>query len=1075
MAALVRAFLQALLLAAGLAAARGALESTFVHCCSIGSTLAAEKVQCDQYAAPVTGVSVEQQSMCLSTIEICCLRAYRDIKCLAGKRAAKQGDDCVVDTGFGGESQKDCCEACKLGLITSSMNMGCAFRKFSFGCPWEEVHRECCLESASSLALPDQNNTISSSVSEDSAADFDNLCDMLQGELCAHICVSIPRSYKCECHEGFTLMSDGKTCQQKDLPDRCAVNNPCAHKCLDTGIAVECSCRQGYQLGVDERSCYDIDECILKMDRCDPETQHCKNEPGSYICINADGQAVKPPSGQNPVNSSESNNMKCPAGYQYNKNAQVCDDIDECSLQLATCGEGSVCENTIGSYECVRRPAENCLPGYRMDPLSRSCVDLDECATGHHNCSAGERCSNVDGGFVCAPECAAGLQPGPGAGPCVDIDECTEALHDCVGQSSCINTIGSYICQTNPECPRGYRKISNVCEDIDECLTNTNVCNPAEEVCINEPGGYRCGAKPWGPVATQRPSQVPSCGAGYAYSSNRSICMDIDECSEDESPCSSNEECVNTVGSYVCNCRLGFKLDYITRACVDVNECQTNGHSCLASQRCDNTIGSYQCIRYTSCGTGYTLNAETGQCEDDDECTLKTDNCHALGPAYVCRNTLGSFRCERKRCSSKQILLPSGECKKIDCPPGYISGLYGKCVDVNECATNNPCRRNQQCVNTPGSFQCTNLFNCGVGFRLSEDGGRCMDVDECAERTHECGELQTCQNQAGGYLCQCPRGYSVQNSNDCVDIDECTKYRGQICGISSQCQNTPGSYECLCKAGFRQEPGTNQCSDIDECTERPGICHHKCINVWGSYRCLCNPGFILQNDNRTCLDIDECEKFKDRNLCIGMCVNVPGSYTCACPEGYRLGYDGRTCQDIDECATGTVCNQPHEVCANTRGSYRCNTITCPSEYVKDTEHKNRCLRAKTVCHVGNAACHQMPSTYSYNFISFVSNVAIPTSGHMDLFTMRGPHLSSTSTRFKLELLSARSAAGTQAATRDHFWLRQTSSSQAVVSLTRSVAGPQDIELQLTMDMYQLGRIVGKAVAKLIIYVSEYEY
>lgn len=47
----------------------------------------------------------------------------------------------------------------------------------------------------------------------------------------------------------------------------------------------------------------------------------------------------------------------------------------------------------------------------------------------------------------------------------------------------------------------------------------------------------------------------------------------------------------------------------------DINECQLNKHDCLPSQRCDNTIGSYQCIRFTSCGTGYTLNAQTGLCE----------------------------------------------------------------------------------------------------------------------------------------------------------------------------------------------------------------------------------------------------------------------------------------------------------------------------------------------------------------------------------------------------------------------------------------------------------------------------
>lgn len=47
----------------------------------------------------------------------------------------------------------------------------------------------------------------------------------------------------------------------------------------------------------------------------------------------------------------------------------------------------------------------------------------------------------------------------------------------------------------------------------------------------------------------------------------------------------------------------------------DINECQINNHDCLDTQRCDNTIGSYTCIRLRSCGTGYTLNAETTLCE----------------------------------------------------------------------------------------------------------------------------------------------------------------------------------------------------------------------------------------------------------------------------------------------------------------------------------------------------------------------------------------------------------------------------------------------------------------------------
>lgn len=56
-------------------------------------------------------------------------------------------------------------------------------------------------------------------------------------------------------------------------------------------------------------------------------------------------------------------------------------------------------------------------------------------------------------------------------------------------------------------------------------------------------------------------------------------------------------------------------MDKVVNACVDINECQINNHDCLDSQRCDNTIGSYTCTRLQSCGTGYTLNSETGHCD----------------------------------------------------------------------------------------------------------------------------------------------------------------------------------------------------------------------------------------------------------------------------------------------------------------------------------------------------------------------------------------------------------------------------------------------------------------------------
>lgn len=90
--------------------------------------------------------------------------------------------------------------------------------------------------------------------------------------------------------------------------------------------------------------------------------------------------------------------------------------------------------------------------------------------------------------------------------------------------------------------------------------------------------------------------------------------------------------------------------------------------------------------------------------------------------------------------------------------------------------------------------------------------------------------------------------------------------------------------------------------------------------------------------------------------------------------------------------------------------------------------------------------------------------------------MRGPLWSRTTVRFQLKLVSARPGARSVARVTDaYFQLRRLQSNQAVVSLVRSVEGPQEIELELTMDLYQGARFSGKAVAKLFVFVTQYEF
>jgi len=212
-----------------------------------------------------------------------------------------------------------------------------------------------------------------------------------------------------------------------------------------------------------------------------------------------------------------------------------------------------------------------------------------------------------------------------------------------------------------------------------------------------------------------------------------------------------------------------------------------------------------------------------------------------------------------------------------------------------------------------------------------------------------------------------------------------------------------------------------------------------------------------------------------------MCENIAGSFQCSCPRGYRLAADKRTCQDINECEEDYVCKGEDEICLNTKGGYKCNRIDCPSGYQRDRSHKSRCKRtylASSSCDTKQCLNDDLkePLSLSYNYLTFVSNITIPSTGYLDLFTMRGPVLSVTTVHFDLNLLRATIGKyGVPEATREDFHLRRTAYNEAMISLVKSLQGPQDIELELEVKLYHNGLYGGSSKALLFIYVSEYEY
>lgn len=128
------------------------MENKFEKCCGLGKSWANEGLKCEKFIGPVSGLSEVEQGLCLEAVDICCNRVYHEISCKIGKKRAKEGLGCTDETNKEKENnhyQKDCCEGCKLGILTGSMGQGCTFDGFSFGIPWDPAFMECCHETKS--------------------------------------------------------------------------------------------------------------------------------------------------------------------------------------------------------------------------------------------------------------------------------------------------------------------------------------------------------------------------------------------------------------------------------------------------------------------------------------------------------------------------------------------------------------------------------------------------------------------------------------------------------------------------------------------------------------------------------------------------------------------------------------------------------------------------------------------------------------------------------------------------------------------------------------------------------------
>ncbi|XP_049313290.1 fibrillin-3 isoform X2 [Bactrocera dorsalis] len=498
-----------------------------------------------------------------------------------------------------------------------------------------------------------------------------------------------------------------------------------------------------------------------------------------------------------------------------------------------------------------------------------------------------------------------------------------------------------------------------------------------------------------------------SCFDGFSLDPNDyASCHDINECELDNGGC--EQLCNNLPGSYQCACEQGLQINTLTgNTCIDINECLLrNGHG-PCQDTCHNEWRGYRCSCEGLAGTQ--LADDNHTCNDAGECANANGGC-----SHQCLSSMGRIYCL--------------------CPSGWLMSTDGKnCEDINECEQPEVAAQCAGgCENTHGSYRCIPALN------TPENGAEATnEVEEVEEAVKEVDEVETkvesepnaeeeSEDDQGirrisesGPIC--PAGYRAggENSDNCVDIDECAE------GTSGceHCLNTDGSYECTCPGGYDLAEDERTCVDINECdviveneddaaAAPTKLCTGGCENTIGSFICTCGANEHLLEDQRTCV-ADTCQDLNNPQLnktrCAHQCVDLPsGVFECVCPAGYKLsddlhncvvaesvctvagGYEScapgvcvpsednsafscecpsgyvfetNHCQDIDECANGMhECS--HE-CFNNLGSYQCG---CPLGFVfveGSNEHVcadvDECAATPDVC--GALNCVNKPGGY----------------------------------------------------------------------------------------------------------------
>ena len=474
------------------------------------------------------------------------------------------------------------------------------------------------------------------------------------------------------------------------------------------------------------------------------------------------------------------------AGASVSSGATSC---DACANGSTAMSDNSACD--CSSVTTLNRDGNSGWSG-------RLCgTDIDECTAGTDTCSADRECANIGGNYEC--RCPTGTaqtaNTGTNSGTCVastgDAPTALQVANNCESAGWSLNAAGTH-CMIRSADADGTGATLPSCQLAGgpDSETNSNIgCQAAfagrdENSAPTFPAYNADLDDPATPTANLPRTFVYFCASGSEPSGGNTAgqtqCCALPLTDADMNPTSvctvTDETCeasytnseANGTGT-ACVCDTGYSGDPATTGCTAFT-CENGGTT--DGNTCDCTSAN----GYTgaTCNTCAADRVETDRAGVSACETLSGDSCGvaAGGTPLVLNQARDACITE---CPAGQESV-SGECGF--CPDGEFNGEAGKSCGMCDkgLLTGGTADGSGGIMGATGCDVCLNgdpdqagnVCTCPSGYT----GRLCgTDVDECnpTTPTHDCTADEVCNNNTGGFSCDCPTGDSrTTSSMTCV-------------------------------------------------------------------------------------------------------------------------------------------------------------------------------------------------------------------------------------------------------------------------------------------------------------------